>query len=98
MKGEDWDKPRRAIGFLLGGDASLAVDSEGRPVEDDSLLVLINAGKEGETFVLPALEWGADWERVIDTANDGAGDGAHAGESVALAPLSLVLLRSRNVG
>ncbi|MGZ3452754.1 MAG: glycogen debranching protein GlgX [Polyangiales bacterium] len=99
MTGKDWESPRQAIAYLLGGDATLALDDEGQPVVDDSLLVLVNAGKEAETFVLPALEWGADWERVLDTAGGaGRAESSHARDRVAVEALSLVVLRCRHDG
>jgi glycogen operon protein len=98
MTGKDWESPRRAIAYLLGGDATLVLDDEGAPVVDDSLLVLINAAETKETFVLPALEWGSDWERVLDTAAAGAGRAEHsgAGARISVDALSLVVLVNRH--
>ncbi|HZI05978.1 MAG TPA: glycogen debranching protein GlgX, partial [Archangium sp.] len=68
MKKEDWEKPTmRSISFLLGGDAIATPDDEGNRIVGDTLLVLMNADHEPITFQLPAIEWGADWEELVDT-------------------------------
>jgi isoamylase len=70
MRKEDWEKPDvRSLGFLLGGDAIASLDAQGQRVVGDTLLVLLNAHHEPMTFALPAIEWGADWELVVDTAS-----------------------------
>jgi glycogen operon protein len=67
MTGADWDGPKRTIGFLLGGDAIPAVDDQGEPIVDDTLLVLMNGERTPTRFQLPAVEWGARWELLFDT-------------------------------
>ncbi|WP_225410096.1 glycogen debranching protein GlgX [Stigmatella hybrida] len=96
MRKEDWEKPYvRSLSFLLGGDAIATLDDQGHRVVGDTLLVLSNAHHEPVTFLLPAIEWGADWERVVDTTV--AGDCSHihtpAGGKIQVAGRSLVVLR-----
>jgi isoamylase len=96
MRKEDWEKPYvRSLGFLLGGDAIASLDDQGRRVVGDTLLVLLNAHHEPMTFALPAIEWGADWEPVVDTST--AQDCSHthtpAGSKVQVAGRSVVVLR-----
>jgi isoamylase len=96
MRKEDWEKPYvRSLCFLLGGDAIATLDNQGHRVVGDTLLVLSNAHHEPVTFMLPAIEWGADWERVVDTTV--AGDCSHihtpAGGKIQVAGRSVVVLR-----
>ncbi|HYX91394.1 MAG TPA: glycogen debranching enzyme GlgX, partial [Myxococcaceae bacterium] len=96
MKREDWEKPdSRAIGMLLGGDAIPNPDDRGNRIVGDTLLVLMNAHHEPQTFTLPAVEWGKDWEIITDTADvsGAARPMAHAGGRVELAGRSMVILR-----
>jgi glycogen operon protein len=96
MKKDDWEKPYvRSLGFLLGGDAIAAPDDEGNRIVGDTLLVLMNAHHEPLEFLLPAIEWGADWELLVDTS--AAGESLHthtpAGGKVRVRGRSLVVLR-----
>jgi isoamylase len=97
MKRADWDAQGRSVGFLLGGDAILGVDELGRPIEGDSLLVLINGERVPVTFRLPAMEWGATWEHLVDTSRDDSTQAeekpSHARDEVSLDALSVVVLR-----
>jgi len=97
MTRAEWDAEGRAIAFLLGGDAILGVDELGRPIEGDSLLILINGERSARVFRLPAIEWGADWEWLVDTAHDStrANRPSHARDEVTLEALSIVVLRCR---
>ena len=96
MKKEDWEKPHmRSISFLLGGDAIATPDDEGNRIVGDTLLVLMNADHEPITFQLPAIEWGADWEEVVDTGQSRVSLHTHtpAGGIVVVAGRALVVLR-----
>ncbi|QSQ19664.1 glycogen debranching protein GlgX [Pyxidicoccus parkwayensis] len=96
MKKDDWEKPYvRSLAFLLGGDAIATPDDEGNRIVGDTLLVLMNAHHEPISFLLPALEWGADWELVVDTAAAGESQRTHtpAGGKVQAAGRSVVVLR-----
>jgi len=96
MTQEDWSRPLvRALGFLLGGDAIATPDERGRRVEGDTLLVLMNANPDALPFTLPSLEWGQDWEFLIDTAEPRPSphERAKAGGALTMEGRSLVLLR-----
>ncbi len=95
MRKEDWEKPYvRSLGFLLGGDALPTPDEEGNRIVGDTLLVLLNGHFEPITFSLPAVEWGADWEAVVDTASGQVLHGhTPAGGKLQVAARSLVVLR-----
>jgi glycogen operon protein len=96
MKKEDWEKPYvRSISFLLGGDAIPTPDEAGQRVRGDTLLVLMNAHHEPITFQLPAIEWGADWEELVDTGQSRGALHTHtpAGGAVVVAGRALVVMR-----
>jgi glycogen operon protein len=67
----DWHDPEaRAIGVLLNGDAVRETDARNRPIRDDTLLLLFNAGAEAVEFSLPEL-WGVGpWRVAFDTNAD----------------------------
>ena len=68
MTDEAWNAPLiRSIGVLMVGDALDEVDERGRQVTGDTLLMLLNAHFEEVPFVLPKVDEGKSWLRVIDT-------------------------------
>ncbi len=92
---EDWTSPRlQALGMLLHGDLLREVDSRGRRIRDDTLLVLCNAG--GATrFVLPEPPQGRGWEVVLSTHTDPRRERAvlPSRSSLALRPRQVKVLR-----
>jgi glycogen operon protein len=55
MSRRDWDNPNRAaIAVLLCGEAIGEIEPSGRPVGDDTFVLLINAHDKQITFNLPA--------------------------------------------
>jgi glycogen operon protein len=86
----------RCFGLLLNGRVMREVDEYGRPVHDDVLLLLFNAGQDPTPFILP--DWPEDplWEVLVDTAApDGSDERAVTSEVYQLQPRSLVLLAER---
>jgi isoamylase len=68
MTEEDWTNPQtRCLGLRLAGDAIEEVDPDGRPVVDDTLLIVLNAHHEPLAFTLPAHRRGVKWEVILDT-------------------------------
>jgi isoamylase len=68
MTDEAWNAPFvRSLGVLMVGDAVDEVDERGRQVTGDTLLILLNAHFEEVPFVLPKVDEGKSWLRVIDT-------------------------------
>jgi glycogen operon protein len=68
MTDEAWNAPFvRSLGVLMVGDALDEVDERGRQVTGDTLLILLNAHFEEVPFVLPKVDEGKSWLRVIDT-------------------------------
>jgi len=70
MTAQEWDHEfARCLGMYLGGEALDELDARGRPVTDDSFLVLFNAHHDAIAFTLP--EFGAGrWLVLVDTARD----------------------------
>src|SRR5262250_879583 len=68
MTEEEWnDGQSRLLGLHLVGDAIEEVDDEGRPVRDETFLILLNAHENAQPFILPLSEPRAEWEVVLDT-------------------------------
>ena len=96
MPAEDWQAPFiRSFAYLLGGDTLVVPDKAGRRPMGNTLLVLLNAHHEDITFALPHLDWGQEWEVVVDTSVQVAPAAAKLGSEAKL-PLrgrSMVVLR-----
>jgi glycogen operon protein len=69
MAEEDWQQARtNSFAVFLNGDALRELDDDGRPVRDDSFLLLFNAHHEPLTFTLPAASFGRRWDVILDTS------------------------------
>ena len=80
MTDEAWNAPFvRSLGVLMVGDAVDEVDERGRQVTGDTLLILLNAHFEEVPFVLPKVDEGKSWLRVIDTIDGKAPETRFAG-------------------
>ncbi len=89
MEHRDWQQPgERVLGMLLHGQATDEMDERGRPIEGDTLLLLLNGGAKSRRFVLPHLEPGV-WQELVNTARPGH---RRVGESVLLVHHSLIAL------
>src|SRR5262249_34166971 len=77
----------RALGRLLLGRRLAERDERGAPIEDDDLLLLVNAGAETIDFSLPA----GGWHLLLDTAAPGSG----VSDPYPLRPRALALLAKR---
>ncbi|MEU6992043.1 glycogen debranching protein GlgX [Streptomyces sp. NPDC046465] len=96
MTDEDWQRPdAHAVGVFLNGDAIAEPDSHGRPVVDDSFLLLLNSCGAPVLFRLPDAVFGERWETRLDTTDpQGLSDETEhkADSEVTLAPHSLLVL------
>ncbi len=95
MTEEDWKQPYiRSLAYLLGGDAIATPDEGGERIVGDTLLVLLNAHHEPVPYTLPDIDWGREWEILVDTAgmSDAKRDHLYARGEVVVAPRSLVVL------
>lgn len=98
MTDEDWNQGHvRSLGLRLAGDAIEEVDEKGRPILDDTLLVLLNAHHEPVPFTLPAHKRSIRWQIILDTAAPKHGKKSHSlqrgGTPYNLHARSLAILR-----
>ena len=93
MTDQEWEAGwNRALGVLIGGVTG-EVDEAGELVEDDTLLLLLNAHSGAIDFRLPGDD-GERWEVLLDTTCQGTGAEPHAANSkLQLENRSLMLLR-----
>jgi glycogen operon protein len=80
-----------SLGMLIHGEATDDTDDRGRPIEGDTMLVILNNHDEDLHFTLPAIAGEGVWVQLIDTAGghmDRIADGW-----VGVQPHSVVLLR-----
>ncbi|MFI2436771.1 glycogen debranching protein GlgX [Streptomyces sp. NPDC018693] len=96
MTDADWQEPdAHCLAAFLNGDAIAEPDKRGRPVVDDSFLLLINGHWEPAHFRLPPAAYGDRWTVRVDTAEpDGGPDETEykAGALVRVIPRSLMAL------
>ncbi|WP_446046926.1 glycogen debranching protein GlgX [Streptomyces olivaceus] len=96
MTDDDWRRSdAHAVGVFLNGDAIAEPDPCGRPVVDDSFLLLLNSHWEPTDFRLPGAGYGEHWTALIDTADpEGVPDEAEhkAGTVATVEQRSLVVL------
>ncbi|MEV5573220.1 glycogen debranching protein GlgX [Spirillospora sp. NPDC052269] len=72
MTDEDWNVGfAKSLGVYLNGEAITEPDARGRRVQDDSFLLLINAGSSAVDFTVPGPEYGERWDVALDTAAPG---------------------------
>ena len=97
MTRRDWERDAvHTIGLFLNGDALGSVDREGKPLRDDSFLLLINSHFEDVQFLLPSRRYGGAWSLELDTARPEIAAGDHtlqAREAVDLMARSVVVYR-----
>ncbi|HEX6298386.1 MAG TPA: glycogen debranching protein GlgX [Burkholderiales bacterium] len=89
MSDHDWSQTfARALGVLISGRGLTERDEFARLVEDDDLLLLLNAHDEDIVFTLPAGEW----RQLLDTS----GEAPPEGETYPVKARSLALLVKPN--
>jgi glycogen operon protein len=98
MAETDWfDEGRRTLGMWIDGSTCLSRTREGELVSDHSWLIVLHAGAEPVTLVLPDAEYGSAFDPVLDTSSpDGApaDDGpCRPGDVRELPPRTLLLFR-----
>ena len=70
LSDEAWSQPwNRSVGLMFNGATLAVTDEDGKPVYDDSFLLLVNAYHEGVEFTLPPPPNGTAWIQLIDTEN-----------------------------
>jgi isoamylase len=97
MDDADWSSSSaRTIGMYLSGRGIRTRGARGERIVDDSFLLLLHAGGQDQTFVLPGPPWGASYVVEIDTAHGGlhARERVPAGLELPMTARSAVLLRA----
>jgi isoamylase len=68
MSDQDWQEGyAKSFAVFLNGDALRELDEDGRPITDDSFLLLFNAHHEPLTFTMPPKSFGETWQVAIDS-------------------------------
>jgi glycogen operon protein len=96
MTERDWQTSGPVVGMFLNGEEIAAPDARGRPILDESFLVLVNGQHEDCEFTLPNRRFGEAWTLVLDTADPGLAAGARevgARQPIEVAARSMLLLR-----
>ncbi|MGH6919446.1 MAG: glycogen debranching protein GlgX, partial [Geminicoccaceae bacterium] len=92
---EGWHDPlARCFGLMLNGKAGDYRTPDGRPADDDVLLIVMNAHHDMESFKLPRIAGGAGWRRCLDTTEPEMADDdtVHAvGDNFQVPARSLIL-------
>lgn len=92
MTGFDWDDGAlRCFGMLMDGRAQAT--GIRRPATDVTLLMVLNAGRAAEGFVLPPCAGGARWRLLFDTALADVAAVYGIGDRYEVEALSMVLFR-----
>jgi glycogen operon protein len=95
MTDADWAAADvRTIGMYLSGRGIRTRDARGGRIVDASFLVVLHAGGDDRTFVLPGPPWAETYTRELDTAGaQAAGDRIAAGVELPLTARSAVVLK-----
>ena len=95
MTPEDWQTGfAKSLGVFLNGDTLPDPDRRGRPLSDDTFLLLFNAHYDEVSFLLPGEKMGQQWLTDLDTAAASTRPQTQlAGTKVAVAAYSLQILR-----
>ncbi|MDH5195605.1 MAG: glycogen debranching protein GlgX, partial [Nitrospira sp.] len=98
MTDEDWNAGyAKSLVLRLAGDAIAERDQKGRPIVDDTLLVILNAHHTPMAFTLPAHKRGIRWQPVLDTSLSGENEkrvsGFKGGEQYEMEARSIAVLR-----
>ncbi|SFC97205.1 glycogen debranching protein GlgX [Streptomyces aidingensis] len=98
MAPEDWYAPGLTLGMFLSGRDIPQRDERGRPVEDDSFLVLLHAHHRPTSFRLPAGPWADHYQLIVDTTREDQtrppGTQYRAGTEIPLPERSVLVLRT----
>ena len=96
MTEEDWEAGfGKSVAVFLNGDGIPDRNQRGERVTDDSFIMIFNAHDGSIDFTLPAPEYGAKWEVVLDTATPQLAEPAPAAAQsvVTVEARSLAVLR-----
>jgi glycogen operon protein len=91
---EKWNEPwNKSLGLMLNGKTLNYTDEDGKPILDDSFLLLINASPDGVEFTLPKYPDGNPWSIVFRTEDiENPFNQIDLGPTIIVGGRSLVLL------
>ena len=70
MTEEEWNAGWiRSIAVLFNGETLSTVDEMGRPLIDDTFLILLNSYHDAVSYKLPPSPHNRGWRNVLDTSN-----------------------------
>lgn len=96
LQPDEWHhEHRHAIGMMLCGGAGHFLGSDGQPLSDNTLLILLNNGFSDVDFHLP-LE--GEWRVILDTARSDAFASYAAEEAIKLPGESALILECDGTG
>ena len=97
MTRRDWEGAVGSrLGVFLNGDELRQPTRQGKPVRDDSFIVIFNAEYEPVEFTLPPRRFGTRWLLELSTADPAAAAAELAARAtIAIEGRSLVVLRRR---
>jgi glycogen operon protein len=96
LHASDWDEPAaRCLGMILHGETTDVHDAAGKPIHDDTFMLLFNAHHEPAKYTL-AGGAGEPWRMILDTQHEAgflARPSSHApGEVIELISRSMCVL------
>jgi len=97
MRVEDWRQPTlHTFGLLLRGDCFKGTDRLGRPLQDDTFLLLFNTHDGPVTYKLPDKEAGSPvaWHTVAEFRRGLSSEPLKPGAQLKIGPHLLVVLRA----
>jgi glycogen debranching enzyme GlgX/malto-oligosyltrehalose synthase len=102
MTDEDWsNQSTSSLGVFMSGSGLEPLDEEGRPQNDDDLVLVLNASDSDLKFVLPTfVERGRAlaWDLLLDTADDAADEQVEPNEATEMKSRSMKMFSRRAVG
>lgn len=102
MHDADWDAPsQRCLGLYLSGNLTDELDSEGRPLRDDCLIIAMNSHYEEVSFLIPQWLTSGTWQVLIDTTSGEVPPPkprVASGEHYTVKARSLILFRQESGG
>ncbi|KQY99307.1 glycogen debranching protein GlgX [Microbacterium sp. MEC084] len=94
MDDSDWQTSyARSLGVFLNGQGIHERGSRGERITDRHFLICFNAHSEPVDFTLPAAEYCASWEIVLNTANGPDPSQREAGSALPVEARSVVVLQ-----
>ncbi|MFE4856829.1 glycogen debranching protein GlgX [Streptomyces sp. NPDC056670] len=73
MGDADWERgDAHALAVYLCADRPMERDAQGRPLPDDTFLLLFNSSRDPVEFRLPSAAYGEKWHVALDTASPSA--------------------------